>query len=247
MSTIAHPLTLAEEAYRSLRDMVLRRELKPGSWLRQRDVAKRLGVSPTPLVEAFRRLAQEGLLEYVPQWGVRVRALAVRELEQVFHMRLALESITCREVAHRAVELRADLEDLRPLAERVDQAIVSGSYGDRGIAHPGVPNPDDWQFHLRLARLSQMDLVVREIERLWLLPATTLALTGHESLTTPHVELLEAVMSGDADRAEQAIRGHLEPKIRRVLPELRQRFGDGPVIFDEEPEAPAADPDAAFN
>jgi DNA-binding GntR family transcriptional regulator len=228
-------VTRAEEAYRVLRQAIIMRELPQGAWLRQRTVAAQLGMSPTPLVQAFQRLEREGLVECVPQWGVRVRALTVGELRQIYGMRMALESMVFRELASRIDEVADAIRNLCPLAEEVDRADellrVEILEGRRKL---GASLLIDQKFHLALAELSGMDLVKREIDRLCLLPATILALVPKAvPTTTTHVDLLNAIQTGNPDTAEQAIRKAIHATASHALTTLQEQFGDGPIIYPE--------------
>jgi DNA-binding GntR family transcriptional regulator len=194
-------VTRSEEAYRTLRKVIVRHEIPPGTWLRRRAIAAQLGMSSTPLREAFSRLEHEGLLESIPQWGVRVRTLTVPQFEQVVSMRLALESIVVRNLASRSAEVAYELEKLRPLAAQVDQenaenmrAVASGEL------QVGVYNPNDTEFHLALGRVAELDMVAREIDRLCLFSATTMVLTRDDPATASHVEILDAILTGDHRR-----------------------------------------------
>lgn len=227
--------TRAEEAYKTLRRAIVTQKLPQGTWLRQRTIAAELGMSPTPLVQAFQRLQHEGLVECVPQWGVRVRALTVHELKQIFVMRTALESVVFRELASRANEIADEIRELRPMAEEVDRADealrVEILEGRRAA---GESLEIDQQFHLALARLSGLDMVAREIDRLCLLSATVLALMPKDMPTvTTHVHLLDAILTGNPDTAERAIRDAIESVADYVLPRLQQKFGDGPISYQE--------------
>ncbi len=228
------PTTLAQQAYHAVRDMIAEQELQPGVWLRKRTIAARLNMSTTPLVEAFRRLEQEGLLEVVPQWGVRVRALTVDELEQVLLMRRALEAVVFRRLAENVSQLTDKLELLSATAVELDRKIQADTNApDSSMRQPGHTRRDDYHFHLALAEISGLTIVSREIDRLWLLPATAQMFTVQESLELTHVELLAAITSGDATAAEEAIRRHVDHKLRYELPILRRRFGDGPIVFEQ--------------
>ena len=76
-----------------LRAGILSGELAPGSRLVVADLADRYGVSPTPLREALRRLAAEGLVEWLPQRGARVASATRRDAEDLYELRLALEPV----------------------------------------------------------------------------------------------------------------------------------------------------------
>lgn len=235
--------TRTEEAYQVLKQVISGQEFPPGTWLRHREIATKLGMSRTPLLQAFQRLEHEGLVECVPQWGVRVRAITVKQLDEIFRMRLALETIVFRELASKAHELRDSLNKLRPLAEQVDREMEA-IYEDvrLGRRTVGSGNQQDREFHKELARLSGLEMVPKEIDRLCLLSATIVVLVSNPAHGIPHTQLLDAILTGDCDEAERAIRSALEPVFQYDIPLLRQRFSDGPIIFD--PKAKDSDESA---
>jgi DNA-binding GntR family transcriptional regulator len=227
-------VTRSEEAYRRLREAIVRQELPQGAWLRQRTLAAELGMSPTPLVQAFQRLEHEGLVESVPQWGVRVRALTVRELKQIYGMRAALESLVFRELASNLDLFRRGVQDLRPLARDVDLADeelrVDVLEGRRDV---GESLLIDLKFHLALAELSKLEMVTKEIDRLCLLPSTVHAWVAKKTPTAiKHVKLLDAILTGEPETAESAIRKAINFVADTDLPVLEKRFGNQPILFD---------------
>ncbi|NJC54989.1 DNA-binding GntR family transcriptional regulator [Brevibacterium marinum] len=66
-------------------------DLPPGSWIRENDLAGRLGVSRTPIREAFRELVGVGVVEVVPRRGTRVRSYDAEEIEQIYRSRAVIE------------------------------------------------------------------------------------------------------------------------------------------------------------
>jgi DNA-binding GntR family transcriptional regulator len=216
IAPIASPQTRTDEAYVALKRMIVQREFKPGEWLRRRTVSGRLKLSATPVVEALRRLEQEGLVEMVPQWGARVRTFSVDELEQMFHMRSALEATVFRRLAARLSDVGPKVEALRPLAKQIDGVNA------RIVAQPDVkPTQEevdrDILFHLTLAETSGWGLIAREIERLQILRNTIVNLKPNAGLVVTHEDLLDSILTGDATRAEQAIRYHIESRIAIAL------------------------------
>src|SRR3954462_6656626 len=89
----------SDEAYAGLKKMIFRSELLPGQWLRKRDMAARLKMSPTPLGDAFRRLEHEGLVTVVPQFGARVRTWTVNEIGEGLELRAAMEGLVAARCA----------------------------------------------------------------------------------------------------------------------------------------------------
>lgn len=86
----------ADDVHERLRGMILRGELAPGSGAPQVWLAQRLGVSRTPLREALRMLQREGLIESAPNRRLRIAAFSLSDLEQLYIMRVTLESAAIR-------------------------------------------------------------------------------------------------------------------------------------------------------
>lgn len=111
--------------YTSLRRMILYNEIKPGDWLRQKEVSEQFQVSRTPVREAFRTLSQEGLVEIVPNHGARISALSIEEFEEIYALRMGIEGLAARLTAEKMTpehlpSLSAVLTALEQLTEDTD-------------------------------------------------------------------------------------------------------------------------------
>lgn len=138
------PRSMAQEVAKQLRLMIERGDLSPGSQLREKTICDQFGVSRTPVREAFRLLASEGVVELSPNRSVRVVRLTASMLEDVFKVIAALESLSgqlaCermseneiasvrglheRMLEHFAARQRAQYLDLN---RRIHEALVNGS------------------------------------------------------------------------------------------------------------------------
>ncbi|HZX68902.1 MAG TPA: GntR family transcriptional regulator [Candidatus Elarobacter sp.] len=114
-------LSLRERIHDRLRAAIISGELAPGSPVIEAELATRLGASRTPVREALRRLEAEGLLEPRGLRGSVVRELRSEEVECVFEMREALESLAARRAARTMRE--TELRKLRDCVERMRAAI----------------------------------------------------------------------------------------------------------------------------
>src|ERR1700736_2812613 len=112
--------TLAEQAYDTLRAMIVRGEMAPDSRLSEPGLIERLHIGRTPLREALLRLAQDGLVAIYPQSGSFVTRISLAQLEEAQFVRERLECGIIRRVASRA-DKRA-LSALRALLQRQEQA-----------------------------------------------------------------------------------------------------------------------------
>ena len=195
-------------AYQQLRQRILNRELKPGEPLRQRRMAKELGVGITPLREALVRLECEGLIETVPQWGSRVRLFSEQSIRQYYELREAIECQTARLCAQRATT--AELTELALLAAQVDDF-----YDQAGDLAAGCRA--DAQFHGLIARSARSEMLLDQFNRLQLLAELalieqTLGQAG-QIRTGTHIRLAKAIKTGDPEKADVEMRKHLDPAI----------------------------------
>ena len=112
--------TLPEAAAERLRTLIIEGELAPGTKLNERELSERLGVSRTPLREAFRMLAADGLLVQLPNRGAQVVAMSRDDVRDAFEVMAALEGLAGELAVARVTD--ADVEGLRALQAEMDAA-----------------------------------------------------------------------------------------------------------------------------
>lgn len=112
--------TLPQVAAERLRALIIEGILAPGARLNERELSEQLGLSRTPLREAFRLLTAEGLLLQLPNRGVQVVALSREDVRHAFEVMASLEGLAGELAAARVTE--ADLEDLRGLQGDLEKA-----------------------------------------------------------------------------------------------------------------------------
>ena len=113
------PVTLSQRAYRRIREKLSSGELLAGMPLPENQLSKELGMSRTPIREAFRQMEMEGLIDYEPRFGAVVRLPDLRELKEIYTVREALESYAAAAAAD-SIGPR-DLERLGQLWERMQE------------------------------------------------------------------------------------------------------------------------------
>ena len=193
-----------EKIHRTLRDSILSAALKPGEAISEMRMALQFGVSRTPVREAFKRLAEEGFLEVVPQVGTFVARI---DLAAVYDSQFVRETLECRTVALAARQ--ADDEGRRELRGLIDVQEKALGRNDREAFFRL-----DEKFHATLSRLSGHASVWNLIEsvkaQLDRVRCLSLERPGwSEMIFSQHRDIAEHVASGDADRAEKAMRAHL--------------------------------------
>ena len=193
--------SLVDGTYDLLRERILDGRLPAGTHLRQIELARELGVSRTPLREAFARLAVDGLVELQANRGARVREVASDDIAAAFEARLVIEPAVARLAADRRGD--DDLQELRrQLGRQRDAVSVSDSF-DANRA-----------FHIAIAAAARNPHLYRIALSVWggrvgmrtyeLMRPSVLARDLSE-----HGELLAALTRRDAAAAEQIARLHV--------------------------------------
>ena len=116
------PRALYEEVAEQLRQRIFRRELEPGSWIDELKIAEEFGISRTPLREALKVLAAEGLVTMKVRRGAYVTEMSEKDLRDVYHLLSLLESDAAGVVAERATE--AQLKSLQDLHAELEAAVA---------------------------------------------------------------------------------------------------------------------------
>ena len=154
------PRALYEEVAELLRQRIFNRELEPGSWIDELKLADEYGISRTPLREALKVLAAEGLVTMKVRRGAYVTEVSEKDLADVYHLLSLLESDAAGVVAERATD--AELADLDAIHAELEAAARPGQV-DRG--HFFTINE---RFHMRLLAIANnrwRDQVVADLRK----------------------------------------------------------------------------------
>lgn len=204
--------SVAMLAYDQIRALILSGEMAPGARLSQIELAERLGISRTPVREALRRLAGEGLIDALPQRGFRVTDLGLEAVMRRLEVRLLLEPGIGRLAAE-----RAQPDDLVALREAI--AL------EADVTDPDAIHDASRLFHLGLARATNNEDIVSTLDSLWIVEVgrRLLARRAGEPDWKPadvreHQAILAAVEAHDRDRAERLVREHIIDALRHWNP-----------------------------
>jgi GntR family transcriptional regulator, rspAB operon transcriptional repressor len=210
--------SLAAEAYRVVRQRIIRGKLGVGQVISRRKLASELGMSFLPVSEALQRLEVEGLLESRPRAGTRVRIPTPEDVRGHFVLREALEVQAALLFAARATP--SERRELRLLAARVD-ALAARPV--RTLLFTTLHHA----LHRRVAECARSRALTDAIEKTNVLASIWLCLMRRPAPTdTPdrHARLIEALASGDPDRAAAAMREHIAVGLTRTLEVLEPYF-----------------------
>lgn len=199
------PRALYEEVAELLRQRIFNRELEPGSWIDELKLAEEYGISRTPLREALKVLAAEGLVTMKVRRGAYVTEVSEKDLADVYHLLSLLESDAAGVVARQATD--AELAELERLHAELESAAKPG-HVDRG--HFFAINE---RFHMRLLAIANnrwRDQMVADLRKVMKLNRhNSLLKAGRigESLKE-HRALMEAIKARDAAVAMQRMQQH---------------------------------------
>ena len=197
------PRALYQDVAERLRQQIFSRQLEPGSWIDELKLCAEYGISRTPLREALKVLAVEGLVTMKVRRGAYVTEVSREDVAQVYHLLGLLESDACGDVATRATaeqlaELRALHEQLERQARQRDAFFATNE-----------------RFHQRLLELAGnrwRAQIVADLRKL-------MKLNRHHSLfrrgrvaeaLAEHRSVMEAIERRDADAARQRMRAHFD-------------------------------------
>ncbi len=199
---------LSHDVFETLKQRILNWEYPPGLRLIEEDLCKEFGVSRSPVREALGRLAAYGLLENPPKRGCQVKPLEIRTINDLYHMRLALELYVVENLA-RKPELRASVATL----------------GD-DWSSPTARSSEEWaaldrQFHETLANAAGNALLVEQLEaineRLTVLRPFDFSVEERSvSTCRQHLTIIERIEAGDPEGARQAMRVNIEDSLGNV-------------------------------
>lgn len=210
---------LREWVCKKLKQRIVNGTLVPGQRLVERDIAEQLHVSRVPVREALRTLESEGLVTAEPgSRSMIVRRLSLRDVNELFDVREALEVFAARQAAVRAT----DTEIVR-LIRIVDKGVRAANSGNNRKA---IESQED--FHDRVIALAHNDLLQELLEPVqarlhWLFRRSG----DSKELCAEHVVLAEAVASRDPDIAAKEALSHVRLNRAKALQTL---FGESDVL-----------------
>lgn len=204
--------TLAGSAAGSLRERIIQGDFPPGTRLNERALCDLLGVSRTPLREAFRLLAAEGLVQIEPNRGAQVVALSEANIRETFEVIGGLEAMSCRFACERATDV--EIAEIRALtyemmASHARHDLPTYFRVNREIherislaAHNSLLKQ---LYDAQNARIQNLRFVSNEDRQKW------------DLAMREHIEMAEALAARDADRLAAIMRQHLQRKCEAAL------------------------------
>ncbi|PRX38437.1 DNA-binding transcriptional regulator, GntR family [Meinhardsimonia xiamenensis] len=211
--------TQGHDAYARILADIREGRILPGDRLTETELARRYGLSRTPVREAIRQLEADGLVAHVPRAGATLRRLEPAEVSELYEMRAVLEATAARFAARAAAPV--ELAELSALNEAFATA-----------ATPVEAAEINRQFHAALMHAARNRFLTRAMEAVrktfLILGPSTMEEEGRvEAAAAEHAEVLAALQARDEAAAEAAMRAHIEAAHRARLRQLRSGGGEG--------------------
>ncbi len=209
--------TAMTRSYDGIRNLILTYEIKPNERINEVELAKRFGVSRTPIREALNRLVVEQLLQFEPSVGFIRPKINAQEIVNLYELRVIIETEAVRLATQRAEE--AEISDL------ID--FWTEAYNNRKSLTKADVIVNDETFHERLAGLSHNSEIVDALRRLnasihFIRWADSSGEGGHEASYLKHLELLEVLRLRNEEKSIEVLRNIIVKRQEELVDILKE-------------------------
>lgn len=210
--------TLGQRTYELLLENILTGKYRPGQRLTYDVVSKDLGVSLTPIKEAFPRLEEQGLLVSVPRRGTFVRQFKKIDVEELYEIRETMEALSIRRACRQAGE--RDIKALWRIHKRLADAVR------RGDTKSCVKT--DIQFHVEIARISGNSRLLYLLKHslltnLFCISKREESFMGRRAIMlAQHEKMIKLIERKNEDGAERLMREQIRQGAASILSSLRE-------------------------
>ena len=198
---IEHHQTLREKILETIRESILKGQLKPGEKVAEPELAERFGISRTPIREAFRQLESEGYLTVIPRKGAVVTALSERAVEEFYAIKSILEGYAAQMAAENMSE--KDIEKLEQINQKLQELADEGDVKNFFRVHN--------EFHEVFIRAAGNEKLLELINQLMMkfnrFRLASLALPGRMEISVKeHEKIIRAFKRKDGAQADSLVR-----------------------------------------
>lgn len=211
-------LPLRDVVFNTLRQAILRGELKPGERLMEIQLANKLGVSRTPIREAIRKLELEGLVLMIPRKGAEVAEITEKSLRDVLEVRKALEELAVQLCCDKITE--DEIKELKQVASGFEEAVRNGELTEIAEA--------DVKFHdvIYLATENQKLILLLSNLREQMYRYRMEYLKSDEvypQLIAEHEAIIQFITKNDKKAALDVICRHIDNQVEAVIDTIRMK------------------------
>jgi DNA-binding GntR family transcriptional regulator len=203
--------TYQQQAYECIKSQITSRGFRPGEYITDARIAKELGISRTPVREAFHRLEKEGLLVSEPRHGWRVHMLTLKDIQEIFDIKVVVEGMVARKAAECAdgdlrAGLRISFEDM--CRAGVDNDIETWVEADHRF-HDAI---------FAMADNARACRIIWNLNDQWNRVRIGFATIRSrvDRANSEHKAIMDAILAGDGEEAERQTRLHFT-RVREEL------------------------------
>lgn len=211
-------LPLRDVVFNTLRQAILRGEIKPGERLMEIQLANKLGVSRTPIREAIRKLELEGLVLMIPRRGAEVAEITEKSLRDVLEVRGALEELAVKLACQKITD--EQIQELRMAEKEFEMALSSGDvtvYAEADVKfHDVIYRATDNQRLIQLLFNLREQMYRFRVEYLKREEA-------HGNLLIEHRRIIETIANRDMDAAVDAVCQHIDNQVSAVIDTIQMK------------------------
>jgi DNA-binding GntR family transcriptional regulator len=208
-------------AYQGIRRMLYNKELAPGQKIAYRDLAEKLQLSPTPIIQALKWLELQGFVHHEPNRGYSMAPFSIKEIEELYELRELIEpslvSATIQNIDKKGLsELKAALE--AHLSAKRDFYLKERLFKNR-------------EFHMTLASLSGKGTQIRVLQNVFEMlflkyGGNSLSMSSLISTDQAHQEIYDAVSLRSMERAQTVLKNHITNVKVQVLSSVRKMLAE---------------------
>lgn len=211
-------LPLRDVVFNTLRQAILRGELKPGERLMEIQLANKLGVSRTPIREAIRKLELEGLVLMIPRKGAEVAEITEKSLRDVLEVRRALEELAVQLACEKIT--KEEIRELERVAKEFQQVVKSSDITE--IAEVDVCFHDIIYTATDNQRLIQLLNNLRE--QMYRYRVEYLKRDGvFPQLIAEHEAIIRHIENNEKEKATEVMCRHIDNQVETVIDVIRAK------------------------
>lgn len=212
---------LTQKAYQAIRQMLFYKEILPGQKIKYKDLAERIGVSMTPVIQAIKWLEFRNIVRHETNKGYYVNEVSIKEVGEVYDTRQLLEVALVPEII-RHLDSRG-LEKMHKAFENYKAAVESDKYNRRILT--------DMEFHMTLASLSNCQIQLKMLNELFdvLLLRYSRTLFFHSVMDTSlgdHKRMLACLESRDEKALAAAVNAHVTQVRAHIISGMEKMIDD---------------------
>jgi len=205
-------LTLGDNTYKDLKNLIVSGKIKPGERLLYSELVEKLGVSQTPIREAFARLENEGYLITIKRRGTFVREVSEKDIKEIFQIREMLEALAVRLLC-----CTATIEGLDEL-EKINKRFKIAAEKNDAVAC----TQEDLNLHETMFKLSSSALLMQLMAKthyhlLSIARRNPQQINASMKNSEMHTKIIEAIKQRNEEEAEKLMRLHIREGMKEIL------------------------------